>query len=219
MSVVSAPQRVASRNLQKHRNPNPLHQWLLQRFHHRVATLVSEALAALPGEGRSGQSQVTLLDAGCGEGFVTAFLAGQFPMLRVLGIEPRPEALAYAREQLPTAGWLAADIYHLPLADSSAPIVLCLEVLEHLERPWEALEELQRVCSGALVLSVPNQPYFALANLLRLKNLPTLGDDPEHASHWRGSTFLRLAQRQLQVDRAVTAFPWIVLRGRPLPRR
>ena len=176
---------MTSRNLQKHTNANPLHRWLLSRFHRTLGNLVEAALQDAPA-GR----QPLVLEVGCGEGFVTNYLTQRIPVARCLGVEPRWEALRYARTSGPdAAGWLAGDAFQLPLTDKAAEVVVCAEVLEHLADPWQALAELQRVCRGALILSVPNQPYFSLANFLRGKNLRTLGEDPEHVQHWRGATF------------------------------
>jgi SAM-dependent methyltransferase len=48
----------------------------------------------------------------------------------------------------------------LPFPDSSADYILCLEVMEHLERPTDFINEVRRVLKvgGRLILSVPN-PY------------------------------------------------------------
>jgi 2-polyprenyl-3-methyl-5-hydroxy-6-metoxy-1,4-benzoquinol methylase len=195
-------------NLGKHSNPNPLHQWLLQRFHRRIATLVVQAAAP---SGEAG-GPVALLDAGCGEGFVLRHLWRSTPALACAGLDGSPDALRWAAGHPGSrpAAWLAGDLERLPLRDRSIPVVLCLEVLEHVEHPWVALRELLRVCSGTLIVSVPNQPFFAGANLLRGKNLPTLGDDPEHRWHWRASTFLREVGRAAPVAAVHYAFPWVI---------
>ena len=204
-------QNPASGNLSKHTNPNALHQWLLQRFHERVGDLVGDAL--LPA---GAPVQATgILDVGCGEGFVLRHLVRRFPTLAPRGIDARAQALTWARRQGPhTASWVLGDAAQLPFADRSFPVVLCLEVLEHLDRPWSALEELRRVCSGSLIVSVPNQPFFAAANLLRGKNLSTAGEDPDHRSHWRGATFLRELRRRLVVERVTYSFPWVIATAR-----
>lgn len=45
----------------------------------------------------------------------------------------------------------------LPIKDSSADVVLCLETFEHCEQPWKVVEELKRVVSknGIVIVSVP----------------------------------------------------------------
>jgi SAM-dependent methyltransferase len=45
----------------------------------------------------------------------------------------------------------------LPFADESFDTVFCCSVLEHVQRPWEALSELRRILSpgGTLLISLP----------------------------------------------------------------
>jgi SAM-dependent methyltransferase len=51
---------------------------------------------------------------------------------------------------------LKADIEHLPFRDGSIGVILLFETLEHLPNPIRVLNELGRICSGSLVLSIPS---------------------------------------------------------------
>ena len=57
---------------------------------------------------------------------------------------------------------LNLDKDNLPFADGSFETVLCTDVLEHLERAHEIFDELCRVSSGHIIISLPNP----LRNLL-----------------------------------------------------
>ena len=140
-----------------------------------------------------------VLDVGCGEGFVARFLAARL-QIRVVGLDIR-------RDALPD---LVGAAEHLPLRDGVAPVVICLEVLEHLQNPWDTLEELLRVSSGYVILSVPDQPFFAMANLVRGKNLRRFGEDEEHLWHWRSETFLGFLGKRCHIARSVRSFPWVL---------
>ena len=213
MTATLSPALQTSRNLQKHTNLNPIHQWLLRRFHAKVWTML---MAALVGVRQNGTTSPYVLDAGCGEGFAARYLSEHLQDIHTVGLDLRPEAVAYAHEQnAPNCRWLAGDVTRLPLRDHSVPVVMCLEVLEHLTDPWGALRELSRVSSDCLLLSVPSQPFFALANLTRGKNLRTLGDDPEHLSHWTARTFIRLVGRRAEVVQVAHSFPWVIVLARP----
>ena len=50
----------------------------------------------------------------------------------------------------------AGDIYELPFDDGAFELVTAFEVIEHLLRPQKALDEIARVCSGCVVITVPN---------------------------------------------------------------
>ena len=59
---------------------------------------------------------------------------------------------------------LAGDAHHLPYANGSFDAVLAVAVFEHLRRPWEAVQEIERVLKpgGEIYIEVPfMQPYHA----------------------------------------------------------
>lgn len=57
---------------------------------------------------------------------------------------------------------IIGDIHNLPFADSSKEAILCLAVLEHVENPIKAMEELHRVLKpgGKLLIYVPFLYYY-----------------------------------------------------------
>lgn len=78
---------------------------------------------------------------------------------------------------------VVASVDALPFEDGRFAVAICCQVLEHL--PWEAatraMAELVRVCSGRLVISVPDVQYYAGVVLLdgvRRKHLPLRADLP-----------------------------------------
>ena len=87
-------------------------------------------------------------------------------------------------------------------------------MLEHLpdDLPRQALSELARVARQAVVLSVPHEPLFSLANAVRGKNLDLRprGSDPDHKQFWSRSGFGELVGEQFVVRRLVGSFPWTI---------
>jgi len=201
--LVSAP---TGGNYQKHTNPNPIQRWLLARFHRRVAATV----AAIVGAGAA-----SVLDVGCGEGFAAAAVARHLPRLRWFGIDFEAAALAEAAGRHHWAGLARGDAAALPFGDGCFDVVLCLEVLEHLAQPERALAELGRVARWGVIVSVPHQPWFAIANLLRLKNLRTRGDDPDHRHRWGRQQFAALVAMRLPLRRVDSSFPWLIAWAEP----
>ncbi len=109
---------------------------------------------------------VDVLDAGCGTGYGTAILAGSGPA-RLVGFDVAPDAVEQARSA--TAGRAeieVADIRSLPLPDDAVDVVVCFEVIEHIERRDEALREFARVIrpGGALLISSPNRNQYPPGN-------------------------------------------------------
>jgi SAM-dependent methyltransferase len=62
---------------------------------------------------------------------------------------------------------MAADIYALPFRDKSWDFVFCSHVLEHLERPGDAIRELVRV-GGRGYIETPTRTSDLLFNITRL---------------------------------------------------
>lgn len=159
----------------------------------------------------------SLLDAGCGEGHAFTFLT--LPS-RYQGIDANPVCVAHCRAMRPDADVQEGSVYALRQADASVDVVMCLEVLEHLDEPGAGLRELCRVAGRGVVLSVPFEPVFQLGNALRGKYRSTWGNHPEHVQHWGIRSFRRFLVGSGVLDEVSVsvAGPWLVASGRPRPR-
>jgi len=188
-----------SDNQAKYRSRNPLVRHLVGRFLARVSGLVSEL------------APTRALEVGCGEGIVMEHLRARHPGLRMDGIELNVGALVHARGRNPTSRLVRADAYALAVAARSYDLVLCLEVLEHLEEPARALRELRRVARRNIIVSVPHEPFFRLGNVLRGRNLGRWGNPPDHVQHWGRRGFEAFCARHVHVQRAARAFPWLLV--------
>ncbi len=91
----------------------------------------------------------TVLDAGCGDGVITNALPES---LDVTGLDMSRVALA--RLMRPS---VVGNVLDLPFADSSFDLVMCNDVLEHLDGQQRsaAVAELTRVARDYLLVSVP----------------------------------------------------------------
>jgi ubiquinone/menaquinone biosynthesis C-methylase UbiE len=165
-----------SANYQKFTCGNPLYRWHLRAFLKSVCQMLAQTDARL------------VLDAGCGEGFVTHYLAQQNPDLAITGLDQREDAVAYAQEHFGDyARFRTGNIYKLPFSDKSFDAVLCSEVLEHLEDTDRAVRELKRVARRYVLVTVPREPYFKGLNDLGRRL--GLSPDPGHVNFWTKKTF------------------------------
>jgi len=158
----------------------------------------------------------SLLDAGCGEGHVTQWLAKALPGNEITGVEGRAEALTAFRARNPGLHAVEGDLRALPFPDDTFDLVLCIEVLEHLHQPEIALRELGRVCTGHLFLTVPHEPFFRTGNLARGRYWSRLGSTPGHLSTWGRRGFLGAVAAELEPVRWISLFPWQGVLARPL---
>jgi len=101
-----------------------------------------------------------VLDAGCGVGYGTSFLAESAS--HVTGVDIDPESIAYAEQRYaaPNVAFLVGDLRALGLDAASFDAVVSFEVIEHLREQEAFVDELARVLrpEGVLVLSTPNAP-------------------------------------------------------------
>lgn len=191
--------KYTSTNLQKHTNKNPLQRRLIDRFHLAATGLVQQL------QGRQ------FLDVGCGEGFAMQAVLSPLAGAQIVGVDLVYFAAAIARQSNPGAHFTVANALRLPFADKSFDVVVCMEVLEHLDHPDSGLAELKRVARQHLLLSVPNEPLFRGANFLRGKNITRLGNDVGHVQNWPARSFVRFVGRHCQVQSWRTSFPWTLV--------
>jgi ubiquinone/menaquinone biosynthesis C-methylase UbiE len=199
-----ATSAIDTSNYRKHTHGNPVQRMLIDRFHRSILAKIADL------------APQTFLDAGCGEGFVAELLLKQMPGLELTGFDFNPDAVEIAKTKNPGATFITASIFDLPFDDNSFDVVGCFEVLEHLVNPEQALKELTRVASKAVIVSVPHEPFFCYSNVARGKNLDIRprGSDPDHKNFWSRKAFGDFAGQELDVVTLTGSFPWTICIGK-----
>ena len=102
-----------------------------------------------------------VVDAGCGEGYGAATVARVASS--VLALDYDAAVVAHVRDHYPNLRAVRADLQRLPVADSSAEVVVTLQTIEHLHDQPGFVAECARVLrpSGTLVVSTPNRLTFS----------------------------------------------------------
>ena len=108
----------------------------------------------------------TMLDIGCGEGRHVFGVMQNFKNTLCIGVDMDDPSLAKAREGYEFfksisnqgATFIKGSAYSLPIPSSTLDLVICSEVLEHLDDYHLALEEIHRVLKpgGKFLASVPS---------------------------------------------------------------
>lgn len=100
-----------------------------------------------------------MLDIGCGGGTLLDRIAKKAGLNFAAGVDASFGAIRYAAQMHKGPRYLCADFYELPFKDSAFGYVTAIEVLEHLEKPENALKELRRVLkdNGKILILVPNE--------------------------------------------------------------
>ncbi|MCA9621144.1 MAG: class I SAM-dependent methyltransferase [Myxococcales bacterium] len=189
----------------KYRNENPIQRALIRRFVERLHGLF---IAAQPIE--------SVLEVGCGEGFLSGYLSEKFPHIRFSGVDLDPGDVENLRAKFPRIDAHVGSAYDLSSFEGQTfDLVICAEVLEHLERPDAALEQILDRRPKSVILTVPHEPFFMLSNLARGKNVTRFGNDPEHINHFGKAAFRRLLEPRIEIEALTTAYPWLLCLGHP----
>ncbi len=186
-------------NYRKNSTKNPIAKFFLNNFY---TVLLSELKILKPN---------SVLDVGCGEGFTLNKLQQAKIGKQLEGIEYIDEAIALGKKLHPTLVIKKGNIYKLPYKANSFDVVVCTEVLEHLDDPGNALMELKRVAKKYVVLSVPNEPLFTIQRILRGMNVLKLGAHPEHLQHWSSGAFKQFVKKYLRIVNDSTPLPWTLV--------
>src|SRR5690606_29508295 len=99
--------QVDTSNFRKHTSDNHVQRKLIDRFHERITAIVS------------GYQPETLLDAGCGEGFVADILQTAMPTVHITGFDVLEDSVALARLRNPRGTFATGDIYNIAFPDRS----------------------------------------------------------------------------------------------------
>jgi 2-polyprenyl-3-methyl-5-hydroxy-6-metoxy-1,4-benzoquinol methylase len=108
----------------------------------------------------------TVLDAGCGVGYGSAMLA-RAGAGEVVGLDLSAEAIEAASKAAPAnASFVVGDVHALPFAAGRFELVVCFEVIEHVESQDDVIAELARVLApgGVLAISSPNRDVYPAGN-------------------------------------------------------
>lgn len=114
------------------------------------------------------------LDAGCGLGYFSqAFL--KYKPLNLSACDVSPKLVNKLKAKIPGINCFVGDILQLPgiLAGETFDVVLCSDVIEHINNPRLAVKKLAETVSsgGLLAISVPNRKWKWLLNLAMLAGL------------------------------------------------
>jgi len=130
----------------------------------------------------------TVLDAGCGSGYGTDFLASQGAKY-ALGIDISPEAIAYAQAhyQRDNLEYRVMDVTEPDLNDGSFDVIVAFELIEHLQNQERFLAEMARVLKndGLFIISTPNREVYRLG----------LEPNPFHTKEFNFEEFYQILSR------------------------
>ncbi|MBO9665054.1 class I SAM-dependent methyltransferase [Dokdonella sp.] len=198
---MSASGRPAGNYYDKYRTTNPIARRLMHGFLDAFDRLAAQVPVS------------NALEIGCGEGELSIRLAQRG--FRVRGCDISAEIVEEARARAARAG-ASAEFWTQPIETidvvrEAAPLVVCCEVLEHLDDPNLGVDTLAELAQPYLLTSVPREPLWRALNMARGKYLRAFGNTPGHLNHWNRDGFLRLLARRFEVVDVRTPLPWTMV--------
>ncbi|OQK16724.1 methyltransferase type 11 [Methyloprofundus sedimenti] len=183
----------------KYETKNPLAQYLLRQFDKSIAELVNLARPD------------SILEVGCGEGHVTdILLKNSTANIQALDISQTIVDIARDAIDSTRVDFQQFNIYDLAEKDI-ADLVVCCEVLEHLETPETGLLRLAEKAAPYAIISVPREPLWRLLNFMRGAHVSNLGNSPGHIQHWSQKAFIQFVETQFEIVSVKAPLPWTVL--------
>ncbi len=186
----------------KYGSSNPIVKRIMQGFDTSLSELVDMV------------SPSTIHEVGCGEGYwVMRWAELGF---KIMGSDFSTQVIAIAQENARARGlsptlFETRSIYELDVDHDCAELVVCCEVLEHLDNPRLGLKALQQVTDKYLVVSVPREPVWRALNLVRGKYISDWGNTPGHLQHWSKNGFVRIVSQYFDVVEVKSPLPWTML--------
>jgi hypothetical protein len=129
---------------------------------------------------------------------------------RVLGIDVKDSVIQIAKRTIPEFNFENINILQSDIINDKFDLVLAIEVLEHIPHADAYVRKLSLLSARKLIISVPHEPLFQIANFLRGRDMIRLGNHPEHIHHWSPNMFKKFLSPYVRPTRVYRKFPWII---------
>lgn len=183
----------------KYENNGVIAKYLVSSYFKSVAKLVLKT-----------QGVESAHEIGVGEGWSTMRLKKLVSNLT--GSEFVLSLVEIAKKNNPELNIFNESVYELEFNDNSVDLVFLLEVLEHLDYPDIALEELKRISKKYIILGVPREPLWRFLNMCRFKYLKDFGNTPGHLNHWSKKGLIKLIEKKYgKVIAVESPLPWTIV--------
>ena len=182
---------------------NPISKLLVQKFDEVLFEFIEESRPA------------SIHEMGCGEGRITHKLIHEYKGPIRASDFSAAHIKALLAQNLSHVVFVERNIYELNQEQDQADLIICCEVLEHLEDPHKALRVLKTLKSRNYIFSVPREPLWRILNMFRGKYIQDYGNTLGHLNHWSRKTFINFLENHgFHLMRIACPLPWIMVRGR-----
>jgi SAM-dependent methyltransferase len=103
----------------------------------------------------------SILEVGCGTGFVLAGMGKRFPHVRLAGSEVFREGLSFAASRMPDTELLQMDAREIPFT-GEFDVIGAFDVIEHIDEDKDVLGQMYRAVNpgGGIIVTVPQHRWL-----------------------------------------------------------
>ena len=187
----------------KYNSKNPISKLLMSNFLDSIDKLLNEIDL---------KNIKSVVEVGVGEGELLKNISNKIPKAKFWATDLSENEIEKAKNYIKfkKVGFSVQNAENLSkFKDKQFDLVICCEVLGHVEDFQKALKELYRISNKYLLVSVPNEPIWRMLNMARGKYLSDFGNTPGHINHWSISAFKKLIKSSdfIILDKKYP-FPW-----------
>ncbi len=148
-----------------------LHEKWVEAEDHPIALLRAENRTRNPWIHKNIPANSSILDIGCGGGFLTNYLAQNGHSVHGIDLSAQSLEVAKKTDSTNSVTYLQANATSLPFADNSFDVVSAMDILEHIENPESLISEASRVLkpNGLFFFHTFNRNFFSY--LLAIKGI------------------------------------------------
>lgn len=129
------------------------------------------------------QSSKRILDLGCGEGGMISAILNKFPQKEIIGVDISPRRIELLKKKFPKNKFLCEDINKTSIKSNEFDLIICTQVIEHVENDKKLIEEIYRILKrkGKLyITSVIKNPWA----IYKYRNNNKFVLDPTHEKEY-----------------------------------
>jgi len=183
----------------KYQSTNPISLYLINGFKNSLLEFVQRA------------DPQTIHEIGCGEGKLSELLAAN-TNAEIRATDYDENCILHAiHHRKKNIEYEVRNVYKLTQEHDSAELIVCCEVLEHLEYPEKALKVINTLNAKNYIFSVPREPLWRVLNILRGKYWKDLGNTPTHINHWSRKSFIKFISTHFEIIALSKPIPWTMV--------
>jgi 2-polyprenyl-3-methyl-5-hydroxy-6-metoxy-1,4-benzoquinol methylase len=189
----------------KYHSKNPIARYLVREFDRAISELAAQV------------APKTIVEYGCGEGHVVELLL-KATNARIHATDISPTCIAEAQSYVSSdrVTFAVENIMTMKISVAlPTDLVVCCEVLEHLDDPQRGFEVLLALKAKHYLFSVPREPLWRMLNFSRGAYIKQWGNSPGHLQHWSKRAFLNFISRKMSVITVRSPVPWTVVLCQP----